>query len=57
VPIILTAAKLTRIGRQPVSVGAGVRHYADSPDGGPHGWGARLIVTSVSRTEQAEQNR
>jgi hypothetical protein len=53
VPIILTAAKLTRIGRHPVSVGAGVRHYADSPDGGPHGSGR----AADRHPEQAEQHR
>jgi len=33
------------MGKLPVSIGAGVRHFADSPDTGPHGWGARLILT------------
>ena len=45
VPINLTVSKLTRIGKQAVSLGVGARYYADSPDTGPHGWGARLIVT------------
>ena len=45
VPINLTVSKLTRIGKQAVSLGVGARYYADSPDAGPHGWGARLIVT------------
>jgi len=45
VPLNATAAKLIRIGKQPVSIGGGVRYYADSPDAGPHGWGARLVVT------------
>ena len=45
VPINLTASKLTRIGTQALSLGAGVRYYAESPSTGPHGWGARLIVT------------
>jgi hypothetical protein len=34
-----------RFGKQPVSLGAGVRYWADSPEGGPHGWGGRAIVT------------
>jgi hypothetical protein len=45
VPINATVSKLTRIGKQPVSLGAGVRYWADSPASGPHGWGFRLIVT------------
>ena len=28
-----------------VSLGAGVRWWADSPESGPHGWGVRLVVT------------
>jgi hypothetical protein len=45
VPINLTLSKLTRIGKQAVSLGIGASYYADSPDTGPHCWGARLIVT------------
>jgi len=26
-------------------LGAGVRYWIDSPDSGPKGWGARVIVT------------
>jgi hypothetical protein len=45
VPFNATVSKLTRVGKQPVSVGAGVRWYADSPVAGPHGIGYRLVVT------------
>ncbi len=45
VPFNAMVSKLTRIGKQPVSFGAGARYYADSPENGPHGWGARLVVT------------
>jgi hypothetical protein len=45
VPINLTATKLIKIAGQPVSVGGGVRYWADSTTGGPDGWGARLLVT------------
>jgi len=45
VPFNATVSKLFRIGKQPVSMGAAARYYADSPSGGPHGWGARLVVT------------
>jgi hypothetical protein len=45
VPINATVSKMTRIGQQPVSFGAAVRYYAESPNTGPHGWGFRLTVT------------
>ncbi|HEY1436714.1 MAG TPA: hypothetical protein VGG82_04350 [Casimicrobiaceae bacterium] len=44
-PIDATVSKLTRIGKQPISLGVGARYYAESPTTGPHGWGARLIAT------------
>ena len=45
VPINALITKLVKIGGHPVSVGAGVRYWAESPDSGPHGWGARAVVT------------
>jgi arylsulfatase A-like enzyme len=45
VPINATVSKLTRIGKRAVSFGIGARYYADSPDTGPHAWGARATVT------------
>lgn len=44
VPINLTATQLTHMGKQPISVGGGVRYYASAPRDGPN-WGARLIFT------------
>lgn len=44
-PLNATVTKLVKLGTQPVSIGGGVRYWAASPDSGPHGWGARLIVT------------
>jgi hypothetical protein len=44
-PINAFVSKLLKFGTQPVSIGGGVRYWAASPDTGPHGWGARLIVT------------
>ena len=38
-------SKVTKIGSQLVSVGVGVRYWADSPDSGPEGLGFRLFVT------------
>ena len=41
----LTVAKLLKVGEQPVSIGGGVRYWAESPDAGPNDWGLRLFVT------------
>jgi hypothetical protein len=45
VPINGVVSQVTRLGSQLVSVGAGVRYWAESPDNGPEGWGARLVFT------------
>jgi hypothetical protein len=45
VPVSVVATKVTKLGNQLVSVGGGVRYCAETPDGGPHGWGARLVFT------------
>ncbi|MCZ0964375.1 transporter, partial [Paracoccus sp. EF6] len=45
VPVNAVASKLTRIGKQPVSLFAGLRYWAESPDFGPDGWGVRLGAT------------
>ena len=45
VPVIVTASKLIKVGRQPISIGGGLRYWADSPSGGPRDWGVRLSVT------------
>ena len=45
VPINLQVSKLIKIGSQPVSIGGGVRYWADSPTSGPEGFGARLTLT------------
>lgn len=46
VPINGTITKLVTIDKQPISIGGGVRYWADSPeDVGPEGWGARAIIT------------
>ena len=44
-PINLMAAKLVKLGGQPVSIVGAVRYWADFPDTGPHDFGARLGVT------------
>ncbi len=45
VPINANVSKLVNIGNQPVSIGAGVRYWADGPESGPEGWGFRLNAT------------
>jgi len=42
VPVNLQVNKVSRIGGQMIQFGGGVRYWADSPEGGPEGWGLRL---------------
>lgn len=52
VPINAVVSKVTRIDSQLVSFGGGVRYYVESPDNGPKGWGIRLFVTLLFRSER-----
>jgi hypothetical protein len=45
IPLNLVVSKVTRIGGQTVSIGAGPRYWFESPDGGPEGFGFRLVFT------------
>lgn len=45
VPINVSVAKLVVIDKQPVSLSAGVRYWAESPANGPEGFGFRTGVT------------
>jgi hypothetical protein len=45
VPINVQVSQLLKIAGQPISVGAGVRYWAETPDVGPEDWGARLSLT------------
>jgi hypothetical protein len=45
VPVNAIASKVTRIGGQLVSIGGGLRWWADGPDGAPSGLGLRFVVT------------
>jgi len=45
VPVNLTVAKLTKVGKVPVSFTAGVRYWAASSATSPHGWGYRAVIT------------
>jgi hypothetical protein len=45
VPVNVMVSKLLKFGNQPVSIGGGLRYWADGPDTGPHDLGYRLVVT------------
>jgi hypothetical protein len=47
VPINFQISKLPKIGDQPVSISAGPKYWAESPEGGPHGVGGRLSLTFI----------
>ena len=45
VPVNVIVTKVTKVGGQLISVGAGLRYWADSPESGPEGLGLRLVFT------------
>lgn len=45
VPINAQVSKLFHIGKQPISIGGGVRYWAESAEGGPEGFGGRFVIT------------
>ena len=45
VPLNFAVSQMLKPGKRPLQVVAGVRYWAESPRGGPHGWGFRLGVT------------
>jgi len=45
VPLNALVSKVTKVGDQLVSFGAGARYWADGPQSAPHGWGLRFLVT------------
>jgi hypothetical protein len=45
VPINVTVSKLLNLGGLPISLGAGLRYWADSTPAGPRGWGGRVTLT------------
>jgi hypothetical protein len=49
VPLNLSYSKVTRVGDQLVSYAFGVRHYLETPDGGPE-WGLRFVLTLLYPT-------
>ncbi|HEV2804277.1 MAG TPA: hypothetical protein VGW57_05010 [Chthoniobacterales bacterium] len=49
IPINLSVSQLIKVGKMPVSLGLGVKYYAETPSGGPD-WGVRFIVTPLFPT-------
>lgn len=45
VPINFTVAKLITIDKQPISLTAGIRYWADAPENGPYCLGFRMALT------------
>jgi hypothetical protein len=45
VPVLAQISKLTAVGKQPVSLAAGVRYWAVSPSSGPHGFGGLVSIS------------
>ncbi|NMN73970.1 transporter [Rhizobium sp. 57MFTsu3.2] len=45
VPINVSVSKLVTFDKQPVSFQLGARYWAESPEGGPQGWGVRAAMT------------
>jgi len=52
IPITAGVSKLVVFGTQPVSLGVTGKYYVESPDSGPHGWGARAVVSFLFPTGQ-----
>jgi hypothetical protein len=50
VPVNMTASKLLTLGRQPISIGGGLRYWVDGPEGGPEGLAYRLSLTFLFPT-------
>tara|TARA_B100000035_G_scaffold315293_1_gene334998 strand:+ start:4896 stop:5711 length:816 start_codon:yes stop_codon:yes gene_type:complete len=47
IPVKLSASKLFRFGKLPVSLGGAIRYWADTPSGGPESWGAALTMNII----------
>lgn len=45
VPVVAAVSKVTKIGSQLISVGGGLKYWADGPENGPEGFGYRFVVT------------
>jgi len=45
VPIHAQVSQFFKVGEQKMTFAVAARYWADSPDAGPHGWGARATLT------------
>jgi hypothetical protein len=45
VPVVGMVSKVTKVGKQLISVGGGLKYWADGPANGPDGLGYRVVVT------------
>lgn len=50
IPINASVSKLLVIDKQPVSLGVGIRYWAESPETGPHDFAARAVLTFLFPT-------
>jgi hypothetical protein len=50
IPINFQISQIVKVGNQPISIGGGLRYWADSPDFGPEGFGFRVLVTFLFPT-------
>ncbi len=50
VPVNFGVSQLFKVGGQLVQVGGFARYWAETPDSGPEGWGARVVVTFLFPT-------
>lgn len=55
VPINLSVKQLMKVGKQPLQIGGGVRYWAESPAGGPEGWGTIRIDLSLPEVNAQRQ--
>lgn len=52
IPLHLTVSQLLRVGPRPLSLSVAARYWAESPAGGPRGWGFRTAVTLLLRRDR-----
>ncbi len=45
IPLGLSVSKVTRVGKQLISVAGGPRYYVESSENGAEGWAMRFSVT------------
>jgi hypothetical protein len=50
VPINALVQQLVTVGSQRLQLGGGVHYWVDTPESGPEGWGARLVLTFLFPT-------